>query len=191
MPSHIGIEIAFQSRVNLLTFNSEKAMSGKPITPCLWFNGQAQEAAQFYTSVFKNSKIDGMSRYGKEGYEVHGQKEGTVMTVDFELNGQSFTALNGGADFSFNEAISFQVFCETQDEIDYFWNQLTADGGQESVCGWLKDKFGLSWQIVPTILPELMKDVAKAGKVMNTFLQMKKINIEKLKEASHEPETII
>jgi len=166
-------------------------MQGKSITPCLWFNGQAEEAAKFYTSVFKNSKIDGMSRYGKEGYEVHGQKEGTVMTVDFELNGQHFTALNGGPDFTFSEAISFQVFCETQDEIDYYWNKLTANGGEESVCGWLKDKFGLSWQIVPTILPELMKDVAKAGKVMTAFMQMKKLDIEKLKEAAHEPATII
>jgi predicted 3-demethylubiquinone-9 3-methyltransferase (glyoxalase superfamily) len=166
-------------------------MQSKPITACLWFNGQAEEAAEFYTSVFKNSKVNGVSRYGKEGYEVHRQKEGTVLTVDFELNGQPFTALNGGPDFSFSEAISFQVFCETQDEIDYFWNKFTADGGQESVCGWLKDRFGLSWQIVPSILPELMRDVAKAGKVMEAFLQMKKLNIEKLKEVAHQPETII
>jgi predicted 3-demethylubiquinone-9 3-methyltransferase (glyoxalase superfamily) len=113
------------------------------------------------------------------------------MTVDFELNGQPFTALNGGPDFTFSEAVSFQVFCETQDEIDYYWNKFTADGGEESQCGWLKDKFGLSWQIVPTILPELMRDVAKAGKVMAVFLKMKKLNIEKLKEAAHEPATII
>jgi predicted 3-demethylubiquinone-9 3-methyltransferase (glyoxalase superfamily) len=166
-------------------------MQVKSITPCLWFNGQAEEAAIFYTSIFKNSKIDGISRYGKEGYEVHRQKEGTVMTVDFELNGQPFTALNGGPDFTFSEAISFQVFCETQDEIDYYWNKFIANGGEESVCGWLKDKFGLSWQIVPGFLPELMKDMTKAGKVMSAFMQMKKLDIAKLKEAAHEAETII
>src|SRR5262245_19853883 len=146
-------------------------MSDKPITPCLWFDNRAEEAAKFYTSVFKNSKMGSISRYGKEGYEVHGQEEGTVMTVDLELNGQRFTALNGGPEFSFSEAISFQVFCETQDEIDYYWNKFTTNGGQESQCGWLKDKFGLSRQIVPAILPELMQDVAKAGKVMAAFLK--------------------
>jgi len=166
-------------------------MSGKSITPCLWFDNQAEDAAKFYTSVFKNSKMGSISRYGKEGFEVHGQKEGTVLTVDFELNGQPFTALNGGPVFSFNESVSFQVFCETQDEIDYYWNEFTTNGGQESQCGWLKDKFGLSWQIVPTILPELMRDVTKAGKVMTAFLKMSKLNIEKLNEAAHEPETII
>lgn len=168
-------------------------MSGKPITitPCLWFDNQAEEAAKFYTSVFKNSKIGGISHYGKEGYEVHGQKAGTVLTVDFELNGQPFTALNGGPAFSFNEAVSLQVFCETQDEIDYYWKKFTANGGEESQCGWLKDKFGLSWQIVPAILPELMRDATKAGKVMSALLPMKKLDIEKLKEAAHEAETII
>ncbi|SRR5258706_14182447 len=166
-------------------------MSGKSITPCLWFDNKAEEAAKFYTSIFKDSQIGNISRYGKEGYEIHGQKEGTVLTVDFELNGQPFTALNGGPAFSFNEAVSFQVFCETQDEIDYYWNKFTTNGGQESQCGWVKDKFGLSWQIVPTILPELMRDVTRAGKVMAMFLKMKKLDIEKLKEAAHEPETII
>jgi predicted 3-demethylubiquinone-9 3-methyltransferase (glyoxalase superfamily) len=152
------------------------------IAPCLWFDNQAEEAANFYTSIFKNSKIGNISRYGKEGFEIHGQKEGTALTVAFQINGQSFTALNGGPVFKFNEAISFQVFCETQEEIDYYWNNFT-EGGEDGQCGWLKDRFGVSWQIVPSILPELMSDPARAGKVMNAFLQMKKFDIEKLKQA--------
>ena len=112
-------------------------MATQKITPCLWFENQAEEAARFYTTVFKNSKIESISRYSKEGFEIHGMKEGTVLTVGFEINGQPFTALNGGPLFNFNEAISFQVFCETQEEIDYYWNKLT-DGGEESQCGWLK-----------------------------------------------------
>lgn len=166
-------------------------MSVKPVTPCLWFDSKAEEAAKFYVSVFKNSKIKDISHYGKEGYEIHGQKEGTVLTVNFELNGQPFTALNGGPAFSFNEAVSFQVLCETQNDIDYYWEKLADDGGQEGQCGWLKDKFGLSWQVVPTILPELLLDATKSEKVMAAFLKMKKFDIEKLKEAAHEPETII
>jgi predicted 3-demethylubiquinone-9 3-methyltransferase (glyoxalase superfamily) len=149
------------------------------IIPFLWFDNQAEEAAIFYTSVFKNSKIENISRYGKEGYEFHKQKEGTAMTVGFKINGQSFTALNGGPLFRFNEAISFQVFCETQDEIDYYWNSLTEDG-EEGQCGWLKDKFGISWQIVPSILSKLLSDPLKAGRVTNAFLQMKKFDIGKL-----------
>jgi predicted 3-demethylubiquinone-9 3-methyltransferase (glyoxalase superfamily) len=152
------------------------------ITPCLWFDHQAEEAAHFYTSVFKNSKIESISRYGKEGFEVHGQREGTVLTVGFRINGQFFTALNGGPVFKFNESVSFQVFCESQEEIDFYWDKLT-EGGQESQCGWLKDKFGLSWQIIPSILPKLMSDPARAGRVMNAFLQMKKFDIEKLMQA--------
>jgi predicted 3-demethylubiquinone-9 3-methyltransferase (glyoxalase superfamily) len=152
------------------------------IAPCLWFDNQAEQAANFYTAVFKNAKIENISRYGKEGYEIHGQKEGTVLAVGFQLNGQSFTALNGGPVFKFNEAISFQVFCETQEEIDYYWRKLT-DGGEESQCGWLKDKFGLSWQIIPAILPKLMSDPARAGRVTKAFLQMKKFDIEKLMQA--------
>lgn len=159
------------------------------ITPCLWFDNQAEEAANFYISVFRNSplpagisKIDSISRYGKEGFETHGQKEGSVLTVVFQINGQSFTALNGGPIFKFNEAISLQVFCETQQVIDYFWEKLT-DGGQESQCGWLKDKYGVSWQIVPAMLQELMSDPIRAEKVMKAFLQMKKFDIEKLKQA--------
>ncbi len=158
-------------------------MENHQITPCLWFDNQAEEAANFYTSVFKNSKIGAISHYGKEGFEVHGQKDGTVLTVDFTINGQAFTALNGGPIFKFNESVSFQVFCDTQEEIDHYWTRLTTDGGEEGQCGWLKDKFGLSWQIVPAILPKLMSDPAKAGKVMNAFMQMKKFNIEKLLEA--------
>jgi len=152
------------------------------ITPCLWFDNQAEEAAIFYTSVFDNSKIENISRYGKEGFEIHGQKEGTALTVAFEINGQTFTALNGGPVFKFTEAISFQVFCQTQEEIDYYWSNLT-EGGEEGQCGWLKDKFGVSWQIVPSILPELMSNPATAGNVMNAFLQMKKFDIEKLRQA--------
>ena len=152
------------------------------ITPCLWFDNQAEEAAIFYTSIFKDSKIENISRYGKEGFEVHGQKEGTALTVGFRINGQPFTALNGGPIFKFSEAISFQVFCETQEEIDHYWSKLT-DGGFESQCGWLKDKFGVSWQIIPSILPELMSDPLRAGNVMKAFLQMKKFDIEKLRQA--------
>lgn len=152
------------------------------ITPCLWFDNQAEEAANFYTSIFKNSKIESISRYGKEGFEIHGQKEGTVLTVAFQINGQPFTALNGGPIFRFNEAISFQVFCDTQEEIDNYWSKLT-DGGEESQCGWLKDKFGVSWQIVPSILPELMNDPARAGRVTNAFMQMRKFDIEKIVNA--------
>ena len=152
------------------------------ITPCLWFDNQAEDAAKFYTSIFKNSKIETMSLYGKEGFEVHGQKEGTVLTVAFQLNGQQFTALNGGPLFKFSEAISLQVFCETQEEIDFYWDKLT-EGGEEGQCGWLKDKFGLSWQVVPSVLPILMSDPARAGRVMNAFLQMKKFDLKKLLQA--------
>lgn len=154
-----------------------------PITPCLWFNNQAEEAANFYTSVFKDSKILTKSHYPKEGFEEHHQKEGTVLTVVFEINGQRFTALNGGDIFKFNEAVSFQVYCENQEEIDYYWDRLSA-GGSEGQCGWLKDKFGLSWQIVPSILDELVSNPATAGKVMEAFMQMKKFDIETLKKAA-------
>jgi predicted 3-demethylubiquinone-9 3-methyltransferase (glyoxalase superfamily) len=157
-------------------------MISQKITPCLWFDNEAEEAANYYTSIFKNSKIENISRYGKEGFEIHHQKEGTVMTVAFQINGQPFTALNGGPLFKFSEAISFQVFCETQEEIDDYWNKLTA-GGQEGQCGWLKDKFGLSWQIVPAILPKLMGDPTRAERVIKAFLQMKKFDIEKIKQA--------
>jgi predicted 3-demethylubiquinone-9 3-methyltransferase (glyoxalase superfamily) len=152
------------------------------ITPCLWFDNQALEAATYYISIFKNSKIETISRYTSEGKEIHGQEEGTVLTVAFMLNGQTFTALNGGPLFRFNESVSFQVFCDTQDEIDYYWEHLTEDG-EEGQCGWLKDKFGLSWQIVPTILPKLMTDADRAGRVTKAFMQMKKFDIVILEKA--------
>lgn len=152
------------------------------ITPCLWFDNQALEAATFYTHIFKNSTIESISRYPKEGQEIHGQEEGSVLTVAFQINGQTFTALNGGPIFKFTEAVSFQVFCENQEEIDLYWNSLT-NGGEEGQCGWCKDKFGLSWQIVPSILPQLMTDPARAGRVTQAFMQMKKFDIETLKKA--------
>ena len=132
-------------------------LTARKITPCLWFDTQAEESAKFYASVFKNSKVGKISRYGKEGFEVHGKKAGTVMTVEFEIEGQKFLALNGGPHFKFNEAVSFQVHCETQEEIDHFWSELAKDG-EEGRCGWLKDKFGLSWQVFPRALPEMLGD---------------------------------
>lgn len=156
------------------------------IIPCLWFDNQAEEAATFYTSIFKNSKIGKVTRYGKEGYEIHGRPEGTVMTVEFEIDGQAFTALNGGPVFKFNEAVSFQVLCKTQEEVDYYWEKLS-EGGDEKArqCGWLKDKYGVSWQVVPTILSEMVqdKDRKKSDAVMRVLLQMKKLDIATLKQA--------
>jgi predicted 3-demethylubiquinone-9 3-methyltransferase (glyoxalase superfamily) len=159
-------------------------LTAKKITPCLWFDTQAEEAAKFYASVFKNSKIGKISRYGKEGFEVHGKKAGTVMTVEFEIEGQKFLALNGGPHFKFNEAVSFQVPCETQEEIDYFWSTLAKDG-EEGRCGWLKDKFGLSWQVFPRALPEMLMDgnSETAQRVMRSMLQMRKIDIAALRRA--------
>jgi predicted 3-demethylubiquinone-9 3-methyltransferase (glyoxalase superfamily) len=155
------------------------------ILPCLWFDSQAEAAAAFYTSLFKDSRIVRTSRYSEVGHEIHGRSAGSVMTVDFEIAGQSFTALNGGPHFKFNEAISFQVNCDTQDEIDYFWNKLS-EGGEKSQCGWLKDRFGASWQIVPTILPELITDAdpKKSGRVMQAILRMKKLDIAELRRAA-------
>ena len=154
------------------------------ITPNLWFDSQAEEAAKFYTSVFKNSKIINTSRYGDEGQEVTGQKPGTVMTVEFELDGQRFVALNGGPLFTFSEAISFIVDCETQEEVDMYWEKLSAVPEAEQ-CGWIKDKFGVSWQIIPRQLNELLgdPDPEKAGRVMNAMLKMKKIDIAELEKA--------
>lgn len=156
------------------------------ITPCLWFDDQAEEAVKFYTTVFRNSKVVKVARYGEAGYEIHGKPAGTVMTVAFELDGQAFTALNGGPIFKFNEAISFQVFCETQEEVDYYWDKLS-EGGDEKAqqCGWLKDKYGLSWQVVPRVLPEMLTDSnsEKSARVMNAMLQMKKLEIDELKRA--------
>jgi predicted 3-demethylubiquinone-9 3-methyltransferase (glyoxalase superfamily) len=155
------------------------------ITPCLWFDTQAEDAANFYVSIFKNSKIKSVSRYGEEGYEIHGKKAGTVMAVEFEIDGQPFVALNGGPQFKFDEAISFQIPCETQADIDYYWERLAADGGQESQCGWLKDKFGLSWQVVPTALIKMVSDPdsQKVQRVTKAFLQMKKFDIAALQRA--------
>jgi predicted 3-demethylubiquinone-9 3-methyltransferase (glyoxalase superfamily) len=154
------------------------------LLPCLWFDTEAEAAANHYASIFKNSTIGTISRYGKEGQEVHGKTPGSVMTVELEIEGQKFLALNGGPHFKFNEAVSFQVLCETQAEVDHFWSKLS-DGGQEGPCGWLKDRFGLSWQVVPTVLPELLKDknAEKAGRVMKAMLQMKKLDIAALRQA--------
>ena len=157
-------------------------MTAQSITPCLWFDTQAEEAAKFYASAFKDSKVGKTSRYGKEGFEVHGKQAGTVMTVEFEIAGHKVLALNGGPQFKFNEAVSFQVHCETQEEIDYFWSKL-AEGGQEGPCGWLKDKFGLSWQVIPTALPQLLTDENSAQRVMKSMLQMRKIDLAALKRA--------
>jgi predicted 3-demethylubiquinone-9 3-methyltransferase (glyoxalase superfamily) len=154
------------------------------ITPFLWFDDKAEEAANFYVSLFKNSKIDGIARYGEEGAKASGRPAGTVMTVEFQLDGQEFIALNGGPHFKFSEAISFVVNCKTQEEVDEFWEKLSA-GGEKSRCGWLKDKYGLSWQIVPTVLGEMMKDkdAAKSRRVMKSMLQMDKLDIKTLKQA--------
>jgi len=156
------------------------------ITPFLWFDNQAEEAANYYVSVFKNSRVKNVTRYEEEGAKASGRPAGSVMTVEFELDGQKFTALNGGPHFKFTEAVSFVVNCETQDEVDYFWEKLS-EGGAEVQCGWLKDKYGLSWQIVPTILSELFKsnkDPEKLQRVMKAMLQMKKIDTETLKQAA-------
>ena len=151
------------------------------ITPCLWFDTEGEEAAKFYTSVFPNSRIVDVARYGSAGP----RPEGTVMLVSFELDGEAFVALNGGPEFTFSEAISFQVSCETQDEVDAFWSRLSEDG-EEGPCGWLKDKFGVSWQIVPTALPRLLQDLdrEKSQRVMEAMLKMKKIEIDVLERAA-------
>ena len=156
------------------------------ISPCLWFDNNAEEAAQFYVSIFKNSKIGNVTHYGKEGYDIHKKKEGTVMTIDFEIEGQKFLALNGGPIFRFNEAISFQIYCETQDEVDYYWDKLTEGGDKNAqVCGWLKDKFGVSWQVVPNVLVKMLqdKDSKKTENVMRVMLQMQKLDINALTKA--------
>ena len=160
-------------------------MTAHKIMPCLWFDTQAEAAANHYVSVFENSKLGSITRYGKEGREIHGKEAGSVMTVEFEIAGTKFLALNGGPQFKFDEAISFQIFCETQAEVDYFWSKLS-QGGQEGPCGWLKDKFGLWWQVVPAILPELLKDAnpAKGERVMKAMLQMRKIDIAALRQAA-------
>jgi predicted 3-demethylubiquinone-9 3-methyltransferase (glyoxalase superfamily) len=156
------------------------------ITPCLWFDSQAEEAARFYTGIFKNSQILAITRYGEAGREIHGQPAGTVMTVEFELNGHPFTALNGGPIFKFNEAVSFQVLCRTQEEVDHYWNRLGEGGDPKAQqCGWLKDKYGLSWQVGPTGMVEMLNDPdrEKADRAMEAILKMKKLDIAELKRA--------
>jgi predicted 3-demethylubiquinone-9 3-methyltransferase (glyoxalase superfamily) len=158
------------------------------ITPNLWFNTNAEEAVEFYLSVFKNSKKGRVTRYGKEGKDIHGMQEGTVMTIEFELEGQHFVALNGGPFFKFNEAVSFIVHCNTQQEVDYYWNNLTESGDKKSQqCGWLKDKFGVSWQVVPDVLTEMIAsgDQEKSQRVFAAMLKMKKIDIAALEKAYH------
>jgi predicted 3-demethylubiquinone-9 3-methyltransferase (glyoxalase superfamily) len=159
------------------------------IAPCLWFDHQAEEAATFYVSVFKNSKIIAVSRYTRAGVEIHHRPAGSVMTVEFELDGQPFTALNGGPVFTFNEAVSLQVFCDTQQDIDYYWDKLSQGGDpQAQQCGWLKDRYGVSWQVVPRMMGDLFKDhtSARTERAMEAMLRMKKINIAELERAAGE-----
>lgn len=157
----------------------------KPITPCLWFDGKAEEAARFYTSIFKNSKITDISYYGEVGQEHHGQKPGSVMVAAFEINGQPFVGLNGGNIFKFTEAVSMQVPCESQEEIDYYWEKLQADGGSPVACGWLKDKYGLSWQVFPDELNKMHTDPdkAKRDRVMAAMMSMVKMDLAALRKA--------
>jgi predicted 3-demethylubiquinone-9 3-methyltransferase (glyoxalase superfamily) len=154
------------------------------ITPFLWFDDHAEEAVNFYVSIFNNSTIGNVTRYDEEGARASGRPVGSVMTIAFQLNGQEFTALNGGPQFKFSEAISFAVNCDTQEEMDKYWQKLS-EGGEEGQCGWLKDKYGLSWQVVPTVLPEMLrdKDAQKAKRVMQALIQMKKLDIEALERA--------
>ena len=156
------------------------------ITPCLWFDHQAEDAANFYISIFKNCRITSVSRYGEVGQEIHGRPPGSVMVVAFELDGQPFTALNGGPIFKFTEAVSLQIGCETQAEVDYFWEKLTDGGDPEAQqCGWVKDKFGLSWQVVPNVLSKLVGDPASEGsqRAMQAMMGMGKLNIAELEQA--------
>ena len=155
------------------------------ITPFLWFDDQAEEAVKFYTSIFKGSKVGRVLRYDENAAKAAGRPLGSVLTIEFEIAGQKFTALNGGPEFKFNESISFVVHCDTQNEVDYFWEKLIAGGGQESQCGWLKDKFGVSWQVTPTVLIDMLhdKNAEKAERVMKTMLQLQKIDIGKLNDA--------
>jgi predicted 3-demethylubiquinone-9 3-methyltransferase (glyoxalase superfamily) len=155
------------------------------ITPFLWFDKEAEQAAQLYTSIFPDSRIKQVARYDENASKVSGVPAGTVMTVAFDLAGQAFTALNGGPAFKFTEAVSFVVHCETQAELDAYWSKLTANGGQPSQCGWLKDRFGLSWQIIPASLPRLLSgpDAGKAQRVMQALIKMTKLDIKTLEEA--------
>jgi predicted 3-demethylubiquinone-9 3-methyltransferase (glyoxalase superfamily) len=165
------------------------AITKQRITNCLWFDTEAEQAAKFYTNIFKNSRITATTRYSAAGQEIHGQKPGSVMTVAFELDGQTFVGLNGGPAFKFTEAISFQINCDTQEEIDYYWDKLGA-GGDPQQCGWLKDRFGLSWQVTPRMMDELFEDEKSAGaqRAMDAMLKMKKLDIAELRRA-YEGET--
>ena len=165
------------------------ALKTSKITPCLWFDTEAEDAARFYVSIFRNAKLGKISRFNKEGRDIHGKQADTVMTAEFEVDGQHFVALNGGPHFKFNEAVSFQVHCESQEEVDYYWSRLTADGGSEGPCGWCKDKFGLSWQVVPNALVEMLSrgNTAGAERVTKAFLQMKKFDIAALQRAYEGP----
>jgi len=160
------------------------AVTARKITPCLWFDGQAEDAAKHYVSIFDNSKIGRISHYSEEGTDIHGREAGSVMVVEFELEGQKFVGLNGGPQFTFSEAISFMIDCETQDEVDYFWEKLS-EGGKEVACGWLKDKFGLFWQVVPNVLPTMLTDgdVEQRARVTKAFMQMTKFDIAALQRA--------
>jgi predicted 3-demethylubiquinone-9 3-methyltransferase (glyoxalase superfamily) len=156
------------------------------ITPCLWFYAEAEDAARFYTGIFPNSKITSISHYGEAGREVHGQPAGKVLTVAFELDGRPFTALNGGPQFKFNEAVSFQVPCTNQEEIDYYWDKLTAGGdAQAQQCGWLKDRYGLSWQVFPAAVMDMLQDQdrKKADRVMQAIMEMRKMDLVALERA--------
>jgi len=163
----------------------KSANNGQKIIPFLWFNNQAEQAAKFYTSIFKNSRIGNIARYNKAGEKVSGRRAGSIMTVEFQLEGQDFVALNGGPQFKFTVAISFIVNCTTQAEVDKFWNKLSA-GGKKVQCGWLKDKYGVTWQVVPKVLGELLgnKDAEKSQRVMEAMLKMVKLDIKKLKQAA-------
>lgn len=161
-------------------------VSSNRLSPCLWFANEAEDAAKFYTSIFKNSRIIGITRYGKAGFEVHGRPAGSVMMVAFELDGLAFTALNGGPVFKFNEAVSLQVLCDTQEEIDYYWEKLTQGGDPKAQqCGWLKDRYGLSWQVVPRMEALFYRDEKSPGaeRAMEAMLQMKKIDMAALERA--------
>lgn len=160
-------------------------MKTNPFTLCLWFDNQAEEAAKFYTSIFKDGKLGRKQFYGKEGFEFHQRPEGSLMTIDFEANGMKFQALNGGPVFQFNESMSLVITCEDQKEVDHYWEKLTAQGGQEVQCGWLKDKFGVSWQVVPKAFEEMMHSPNKAGasRAMAAMFTMKKFDIAKLQKA--------
>lgn len=156
------------------------------IAPCLWFDSQAEEAAKFYVGIFGNSRIVATSRYGEAGKEVHGRPAGSVMTVSFELEGQTFTALNGGPVFQLSPAISFQITCDSQQEVDHYWNKLSEGGDPKAQqCGWLQDRFGVSWQVVPRVLPEMLmdSDKARSARAMQAMLKMKKLDIAVLQQA--------